>query len=394
MIISVPNSWNLSQSSLVSSWQSTVVSSSQLHLGLIRWLTGSDRLFFLFRPDLLLLFLLPLLLLLLASSSSSYSSTSCSSSHDKADGDEADAFSASENSSTSTSFSISTSDSSVLHDVVSCFGSTTLFNTGSGHGGKFLITIFPNKTKIQNVGKRLTKVEERNRFAIRRFRWWRFDHQFMMWARPVTTAASNDGGNWEISGFNGSDCRCWRSGRNVLVEADAAGLVFHGSSWQHLFSLIQYDRQILYQYKVLNWHTFLNTRTISEKKNTKFVGTRSREEQARAPCVLESSRRSTDPVGDLARAFLVLKLRAPSTVVSKQNSTPPLFGPLRRRSRFACFSDDRCPIRPSSWARNGRDTARHWHGTEPGSLPRWCTRGRIPRIPSDWFFLLFFPFYF
>ena len=54
-------------------------------------------------------------------------------------------------------------------------------------------------------------------------------------------AAADDGGDGEVCGFDGPDGRCWRSGRNVLVKADAASLVFHCSGRQHLSRLSSFE---------------------------------------------------------------------------------------------------------------------------------------------------------
>lgn len=50
----------------------------------------------------------------------------------------------------------------------------------------------------------------------------------------VAAATTDDGCDGEVSGFNSPDGGSWRSGRNVLVKADAASLVLHDSGGQHL----------------------------------------------------------------------------------------------------------------------------------------------------------------
>jgi hypothetical protein len=75
-------------------------------------------------------------------------------------------------------------------------------------------------------------------FAVGRFGRRGFDDilaMVMMQCRSAAAAAAaNDGRDGKVCGFDGPNGRCWRSGRNVLVEADAASLVFHRSDRQHL----------------------------------------------------------------------------------------------------------------------------------------------------------------
>lgn len=59
----------------------------------------------------------------------------------------------------------------------------------------------------------------------------------MMRCRFVAAATTNNCCDGEISGFNSPDGGRWRSGRHVLVKADAASLVLHCSGRQHLFHL-------------------------------------------------------------------------------------------------------------------------------------------------------------
>lgn len=57
------------------------------------------------------------------------------------------------------------------------------------------------------------------------------------WFVVAAAAAADDGRDGKIGGFDGSNSRCWWSGRNVLMKANAAGLVFHCSDRQHLSHL-------------------------------------------------------------------------------------------------------------------------------------------------------------